>query len=121
MVLIIPFYAALCAIFYFFLSMQVIRLRNTEKVGLGSGDNPALFRAIRVHGNFCEYVPLTLVLYLMLELQGHSARALHIFGALLLLSRLLHSIGIHKSSGRSIGRFVGAGANFVLIISECIA
>ena len=42
-----PFYAALVAFVYVFLSVRVIKTRRAEKVGLGDGDNKILRRAIR--------------------------------------------------------------------------
>jgi uncharacterized membrane protein YecN with MAPEG domain len=30
----------------------------TTKTDLGDGDNPLMFRRIRAHGNFVEYVPM---------------------------------------------------------------
>ena len=55
---IVPFYASLLAALYFFLSLRVIRMRRRERIALGDGENARLERAIRVHANFAEYVPL---------------------------------------------------------------
>lgn len=59
---IVPFYTALLAAFYIFLSVRVVRIRRQEKVGIGDGNNVRLRRAIRAHGNFAEYVPLAVIL-----------------------------------------------------------
>jgi hypothetical protein len=57
---IVPFYAALLAALYIFLSVRVIRMRVSNRIGLGDGSNPRLRRAIRVHANFSEYVSVDL-------------------------------------------------------------
>src|SRR5690606_19865103 len=55
-------YAALLSLFFAFLTFRTIRLRQRYRVSLGHGKNLLLMRAIRVHGNFAEYVPLGLLL-----------------------------------------------------------
>ena len=55
-------YASLLAIFYIVLSFRVARRRMRFQVGLGTGQNIELERAIRIHGNFGEYIPLALLL-----------------------------------------------------------
>ena len=44
------------------LSFRVIAGRRASSTALGDGSNPDLFRRIRVHSNFAEYVPLALIL-----------------------------------------------------------
>jgi MAPEG family len=51
-------FAALLALLLFTLTMTVIVTRMTTKTDLGDGDNPLMFRRIRAHGNFVEYVPM---------------------------------------------------------------
>ena len=46
------FYASLLGILYIGLAFNIIRLRRKFKVGIGSGDNKFLAKAIRIHGNF---------------------------------------------------------------------
>lgn len=53
-----------------------------------------MLSAIRAHGNFAEYVPLTLLLMALCELAGVGALWLHLGGGLLLVGRILHAIGI---------------------------
>jgi uncharacterized membrane protein YecN with MAPEG domain len=102
-----PLYAGLLALLFLVLSQRAIRARRQARLALGAGDDPALLRAIRVHGNFAEYVPLALLLLLLLELQLAPALSqpaallpallLHGLGATLLLGRLLHAIGVARA------------------------
>ena len=61
-------YAGVCAFVLLALAARVIRLRWALKVGIGDGGERTLNRAIRVHGNAAEYVPIALVLMLVAEL-----------------------------------------------------
>ena len=93
---IIPFYLALFGLFFVFLSLRVIKLRRANKVALGDGDLPAIKRAIRAHGNFIEYVPLTALILLVLELRGTAGWWIHALALTLLLGRVLHAYSISQ-------------------------
>lgn len=89
-------YAALLAFFFILLSFKVIGKRRQFKVGIGSKGEMALERAIRVHGNFAEYVPFALLLIFLAEYAGLASLWIHILGCALLLGRLLHAYGVSK-------------------------
>ena len=65
-----PFYAAILALLFFALSVRTLRLRRKLQIVIGDAGNPHMLRAMRVHANFAEYAPFTLLLAFMLELQG---------------------------------------------------
>ena len=91
---IVPIYAAILVLIFVFLSIRVIQMRGSAKIGLGHGNNPAMERRIRVHGNFAEYVPLALLLLLCMELQSQSRGLIHILCIALIAARLIHAIGV---------------------------
>ena len=93
---IVPFYAAALALLFVLLSGLVIRGRGKHQVIMGSGGIPDLERRIRVHGNFAEYVPFTLLLLLMAELLEVSAVVLHLLCLCLIVGRLLHAWGVSR-------------------------
>src|SRR5260370_32259407 len=66
-------YLALLALLYAVLALQVIRLRQGNRAAFGDGDNISLRSAIRVHGNFIEYVPIITLMVAFLEMSGASA------------------------------------------------
>ncbi|MDP7592544.1 MAG: MAPEG family protein [Litorilituus sp.] len=109
-------YASLLALIFLFLSFRVIGFRRRLKVGVGDGGEKALIKAIRVHGNFSEYVPLTLILLGCYELSGADDLLVHLFGATLLLGRLLHAVGLTKSAGVSNPRFIGTLLTFITLL-----
>ena len=107
MVLVTALYAAILIIIYLYLSFNVAQTRMSKKIGLGDGEDEELKRAIRMHGNFSEYVPMILVLFIVLELNGTSDKVIHVLGSILIIARLLHVWGLSISSGESKPRFWG--------------
>ncbi|NUN66418.1 hypothetical protein HCU40_17060 [Pseudanabaena biceps] len=87
-------YAALLSLLIVFLSLNVIRLRRSERVILGDGSNSKLQVAIRAQGNATEYIPISLILLLLLELSQGASLLLHIGGIALLSGRLIHAGGL---------------------------
>ena len=93
---IVPFYAALLAGFYIFLSVRVVRIRRQEKVGIGDANNLRLRRAIRAHGNFAEYAPLAVILAAFVEMQQFAAVIVHALCWILIVGRLIHAYGVSQ-------------------------
>ena len=114
-------YASILTILFVVLSYRVAQRRMRFQVGLGVGQNPELERAIRIHGNFAEYVPLALLLLAFFESGGGPTWAVHAAGAGLVVARLLHVIGLTGSSGRSTGRFAGVTLTWVLLLALAVA
>ena len=110
------FYASLLGILYIGLAINIIRLRRRFKVGIGTGKNELLAKAIRVHGNFSEYVPLAIILLGCYEINGASAMMLHAIGSILVLSRVLHVIGLNRTIGVSQQRVIGMLSTFLVIL-----
>lgn len=113
-------YASLLAILYIILSYRVAQRRMRFQVGLGTGQNTELERAVRIHGNFAEYVPLVLLLLAVFEAGGGPAWAVHVAGAGLLVARGLHALGLTQSSGRSPGRFAGVITTWLIMLALAI-
>lgn len=109
-------YASLLTLLYFVLAVRIIKLRWRDKIPLGTGDSKDLLKAVRVHANFNEYVPLVLVLMLMMELTGASMQMLHAMGGVFFIGRVLHAMGISKTSGTSWMRFCGMISTFVVLL-----
>ncbi len=128
-VTITPLYAGLLAILLIVLSLRVSMQRRRHNVSLGDGGHASLTAAIRVQGNFVEYVPVALILLTLLELSGKPAALVHAFGAALFLGRVLHAQGLASNpGGKSFGRMWGIlltwlmmlGSSGVLIVGSLI-
>ncbi len=109
------FYAALLAFLILALGLRVVVLRWRTRTGIGDGGDRGLARAIRVHGNAIEYVPLALVLMLVAELGHASPALLHGCGIALCAARVLHAAGLSRRSGATPERFVGTVGTFAVI------
>ena len=107
-----PLFAAVFALMYVVLAVLVIHQRLNKKVVLGSGEDRELERAIRVHGNFAEYVPFTLLLLWFLESITFNSGLALILGCVLLVGRIAHVIGIRDPENYMILRQVGMLATF---------
>lgn len=118
--LIVGLYAALAALLMLALAIRVMWLRDRRGVGLGSGGDADLARAIRVHANAVEYVPLALVLLTLVALAGARPAWLHVYGIVLIAARLLHAFGLSRNPGRSFGRAAGAGLTVLVILAMAI-
>lgn len=98
MLSIVPVYAALLALGFIFLSVRVIRYRRVTRTSLGSGGSVPLERAIRVQGNFAEYVPLALIVLAFVEAGGWHELVVHGLAASLLAGRALHAYGVGREN-----------------------
>lgn len=112
-------YAALSALLIVGLSFKVISLRRAKKVSLGEGNDPQLQIAIRAQGNATEYIPITLILLILLELSGAPTALLHSGGIAMLAGRLLHAKGL--LSGNLRYRVLGMQITFFTLISLAFA
>lgn len=103
-----PIYMSLLALLIIFLAYRITLFRRSEKIALGEEQgSKAMKGAVRAHGNAVENVPLALILLAALELNSLNPLLLHIFGMVLLFSRMAHAYGLAKTIGPSPGRFYG--------------
>ncbi len=116
------FYTGLLGLILIALSLRVVSLRRKHQVGIGAGGNQTLELAVRAHGNFCEYVPLGVVLLLALEASAAlPATILHVLGVALVVGRLLHGFfGLNRSAGSSQGRIIGTLLTWLMIASSAL-
>ncbi len=103
--------AAFCGLLLLVLGLRISVLRLRGKVALGDGGNTQLLRAIRVHGNNTEHMPIFLVLCLIYEVYAGGSGFLIATVAVFLLARLLFSIGLSLASVHPLRR-LGAGLTF---------
>lgn len=114
-------YAALLGLMFIALSIKVIAKRRQFQVGIGSKGEMALERAIRVHGNFAEYVPFALLLMFLTEYSGLAPLYLHILGITLLLARLSHAWGVRQLKEPLKYRMFGTLLTFGVMLLSALA
>jgi uncharacterized membrane protein YecN with MAPEG domain len=117
-------YLAILALLYAALALQVIRLRRSSKAAFSDGGNLGLRSAIRAHANFTEYVPIITLMVALLEMSGAAPLRIHLLMGALLLSRLLHPLGMYAAPNTlqfRVGRVGGILITIVLLISCALA
>jgi len=114
---ILPLYASLLAFLFVALSIRTLRLRRTLKIAIGDSGSPAMLRAMRVHSNFAEYVPLTLVLIFMVESQAAHPYLIHTLGLSLLIGRACHAYGVSQSKENYAFRVFGMAMTLTTLIT----
>jgi hypothetical protein len=118
---VVPFYAGIFALMYFFLTMRVARHRGQMRIPLGSGGDAERERRIRAHGNFIEYVPLSLILLGFMEAQRSSMYLLHLLCILLLIGRICHAAALSRESAMGRLRRIGMALTGGVLIVAAIA
>lgn len=113
-----PLYAALLGIILFTLSIRTIRVRRKLQIAIGHADDALMERAMRVHANFCEYVPISLLLIYLLEVMLGTSYWIHVLGGALLLGRLLHAYGVSRPREDFRFRVTGMALTFTVILSS---
>jgi hypothetical protein len=117
-------YLAVLALVYAALAVSVVRLRRQNRAVFGGAGNPTLRSAIRAHAHFAEYVPIIALMVAMLETSGMAAWRVHLLMAALLVSRLLHPIGMYARPGTfafRIGRVTGVTLTLLVLIASAVA
>jgi len=87
-------YASLLTLLVVWLSLNVIKLRQSKQVSLGDGGEAELQIAIRAQGNATEYIPISLILLILLELNKVHIAFVHAAGVAILTGRIFHARGL---------------------------
>ena len=102
----------------FWLSMRCGKVRSAEKISVGDGGNDLLARRMRAQLNFIEQTPITLIGIGLIEMAGKGGQWLAPLGALFLLGRVCHGIGMDGTfkAGRGIGMLTGMVLQLTLVV-----
>ena len=99
------------------INLQMILMAITGKSrykhlqGLGVGDDqPELLARVRSHGNLAENAAIVLFVLALLEMAGTNQTLIAIGAAAFVIGRLLHPVGLFRTSGTSIPRALGVAA-----------
>lgn len=87
--------AAVLGLYFWLLTLGVVRGRIGGKVLIGTGNDEKLEYSVRAHANFAEHVPLILILMGLIEMAvGEPRMGLVVLGCLLVAGRVLHGWGM---------------------------
>ncbi len=78
------------------LALMVVVTRRRVRQSLGDGNDEALLRAVRRHGNFAENAAIFLVALALVELLGAPRLFVASAAALFLAGRLAHAYGLSQ-------------------------
>ena len=114
---IVPIYAAIFAVMLVALSLRVARTRGEVRIAIGDGGNRLLLRRIRVQANFTEYVPMALILFTFVEIQGWPRWLVHALCLILLAARLVHAYGVGQEPENIRIRATGMATTALLLVA----
>ena len=113
---ILPVYASILTLLYVALSIRTLRLRRTLRIAIGDAGNERMLRAMRVHSNFAEYVPLGLIMIYLVETLGAQPLLVHGLGLCLLAGRAVHAFGVSRLKEDYRFRVTGMALTFTTLI-----
>lgn len=102
----------------FWLGLRCGAIRSAEKISVGDGGNELLMRRMRAQANFIEHTPLILLMVGLVEAAGKGGMWLAPLGALFMLGRVAHGIGMDGKfgPGRAIGMVTGMVLQLALVV-----
>lgn len=104
------------------LGWQVVKLRQSEKIGLGHGDNEDLLRAMRIQANLTEYAPLFFIGLFALPAMHAPVWEVAVFGLVFTIARYAHALNFFNSGGGTpLGRFYGTLFTWISILAMGLA
>lgn len=119
--------AAVLALLSIKLTLAIVKLRRSGQVVIGDGGHDRLAQAIRVHGNFSEHAPITLIVLALAEMLGTWWPIVLVAALCLVAGRFAHARmfkdGQHDLATRSLGMklnlvalLLGAGSAAVMAL-----
>jgi hypothetical protein len=113
-------YAALLALVFVALSVRTLLMRRRLQIAIGDAGNQSMLRAMRVHSNFAEYVPLSLLLILFVEASGANPLFVHALGASVVAGRISHAFGVSQLKEKYAFRVLGMALTLGPIIVAAV-
>ena len=111
--------ASLLALVFVGITLNIVKFRHKYKVSIGENGHEDLHRIIRAHGNFAEYVPITLLLMLCAEANHANWKVLSVLAAFFVLGRLFHAYAFIFNKKHYRFRFRGMVLTLSVIL--CLA
>jgi uncharacterized protein len=114
------FVAAICALMLLITAVDTVRQRLRLKAAFGDAGDAKLISASRSHANLAEHAPIVILLLAMLEMANAYHMALMAIGALFLLGRVAHIIGLYTPSepGKApLGRQIGVIFTWLTLVA----
>jgi uncharacterized membrane protein YecN with MAPEG domain len=117
---IVSLYASILALLFVALSVRTLRMRRRLGIAIGDAGNQSMLRAVRVHSNFAEYVPLSVLLIYFVEASGANSLFVHILGLCLLAGRASHAYGVSHVKENYAFRVAGMAMTLTTLVAASI-
>lgn len=111
--------AATCALLNMWLATRCARIRIADQAMHGDGGNSLLGKRMRAHANFTEYVPITLILFGLVELAIGASTWLWVAALVFVLARIGHGFGMDAEKP-TIWRAGGALLTWVVMVGLAV-
>ncbi len=108
-------YAALLTVVMIWLAIEVIKQRRINLVAHADGGVESLQIARSAQSNAMDYIPITVILMGLLEVNGAGVWLIHVIGVAFILGRVIHAKGILAKNFK--GRKVGMVLTLICMIS----
>jgi hypothetical protein len=117
---VVALYAGLLTLLFVALSVRTLLMRRALRISIGDAGNEAMLRAMRVHSNFAEYVPLSLLLIYLVEASGASSLFVHSLGVSIVVGRISHAYGVSQVKENYAFRVVGMAFTLAPLVIAAI-
>jgi uncharacterized membrane protein YecN with MAPEG domain len=117
------FFAALLAMFYVKLTLDIIKIRQNKKIPVGDGGDESLARARAAHENFAHNSLFFILLLAIAEFEQVSAFLLIVLGLVFMAARTLHahSVKVYEKQKKSYGlRALAVMTTFGVILALAV-
>lgn len=114
--LITPLFAAVFALMFLILSLDVVLRKKKTNTDSGVGEDPEMEKAIRIHLDFSEYVPFSLLLMWLVEVVTGAQTIVIVLGSVLLIGRVFHVSGMKSEREHDKFYQIGVTATFLVIL-----
>ncbi len=114
------FYAGFLGLMLVALSWRIMAMRARLEVMVGDGGEKNLNIAVRMQGNFTEYVPMALLLIAFNEIIARPSWIIHALCIVLVAARLAHVHGMSRKNALGAGRRIGALMTFGVVLAASI-
>lgn len=111
--------AAACALLNMWLATRCARIRIADKALHGDGGNSLLAKRMRAHANFTEYVPMTVILFGLVELAAGASVWLWGAALIFVLARIGHGLGMDADKP-TVWRGAGAMLTWVVMVGLAV-
>ncbi|WP_063655551.1 MAPEG family protein [Candidatus Arsenophonus triatominarum] len=111
-------YIVFSALILFKLSLEVIKLRTQYQVTYGDDGFCELQTALRVQSNAIEYIPISMLLLLMMAMNGAPVWAIHLCGLIFIIARIFHYFGLkhRERTWRHFGQITTYSSMILMIL-----